>query len=65
MPPREVLTTKALSHIAATLRQFQAERRTGNIKLNIRAGEILGMQVEEHLNLKAANKPTAGNSTRR
>ncbi len=46
------------TEVAVILRQFQADRRTGSIKLNIRDGEILGMQVEERLNLKAVNKPT-------
>ena len=34
-------------HIAERITAFLLDRRTGNIKLNIRNGEILGAHVEE------------------
>ncbi len=45
--------------VANALRQFMAEQRTGNIQLNIRAGQILGMHVNEIVPLNLAGEPAA------
>ncbi len=45
--------------VAHALRQFMAEQRTGNIQLNIRAGQILGMHVNEIVPLNLAGEPAA------
>ena len=52
------------SEVATALRQFQADRRIANIRINIKDGGIFGMQVEKHLTMLMASKPTAANSAR-
>ena len=45
--PSDMDNWRVPGHIAERITEFLLDRRTGNIKLNIRKGEILGAHVEE------------------
>ncbi len=45
---------------ATAMRKFLTNGCTGNLKLNVKDGRILGLHVEEIISLKAAGKATTG-----
>ena len=61
----ETSTVAVPRAVANALRQFLAEQRTGNIQLNIRAGQILGMHVNEIVPLNLAGEPAANSQASR
>ncbi len=44
---------------AKPMREFLTNGCTGNLKLNVKDGRILGLHVEEIISLKAVGKATA------
>ncbi len=63
--PSNMSTIAVPRAVASALRQFMAEQRTGNIQLNIRAGQILGMHVNEIVPLNVAGEPAANSQVSR
>ena len=61
----ETSTVAVPRAVASALRQFLAEQRTGNIQLNIRAGQILGMHVNEIVPLNVPGEPAANSQASR
>ena len=49
---------------AKTMREFLTNGCTGNLKLNVKDGRILGLHVEEIISLKAVGKATTGDRPR-
>ncbi len=49
---------------ATAMREFLANGCTGNLKLNVKDGRILGLHVEEIISLKAVDKATPANQPR-
>ncbi len=49
---------------ATAMREFLTNGCTGNLKLNVKDGRILGLHVEEIISLKAAGKATPANQPR-
>ncbi len=45
---------------ATAMREFLANGCTGNLKLNVKNGRVLGLHVEEIISLKAVDKATTG-----
>ena len=63
--PTNTSTVAVPRAVASALRQFLDEQRTGNIQLNIRAGQILGMHVNEIVPLNLAGEPAANSQVSR
>ncbi len=49
---------------ATAMREFLANGCTGNLKLNVKDGRILGLHVEEIIPLKASGEATTGDRPR-
>ncbi len=49
---------------AKPMREFLANGRTGNLKLNVKNGRVLGLHVDEIISLKAAGNATTGDRPR-
>ncbi len=49
---------------ATAMREFLANGCTGNLKLNVKNGRILGLHVEEIISLKAAGKAATADRPR-
>ena len=49
---------------AAPMREFLTNGCTGNLKLNVKDGRILGLHIEEIIPLKAVGKATTANQSR-
>ncbi len=54
-----------LSPAAATEPAFLAEGRTGNVKLGIKDGRVMGLRIEEIITVKSARKPDEVNRATR
>lgn len=52
--PNKVETPKLVvaKDVAETISQFMLDRRTGNVVLNIKDGQIMGLRVEEIVRVK-------------
>ena len=52
--PNKVETPKLVvaKNVAETISQFMLDRRTGNVVLNIKDGQIMGLRVEEIVRVK-------------
>ena len=57
----EVANCIVSKRLTARIEKFLRDQRTGNIRLNIKDGKILGAHVEEFVSFK----PAAGNGARR
>ena len=57
----DIETIRLPGQVAAALRKFLSECRTGNVTLNIRDGRILGAHVNEIITVKSAARPVAFN----
>ena len=49
---------------ATAMREFLANGCTGNLKLNVKDGRILGLHVEKIISLKAVGEATTGDRPR-
>ena len=49
---------------ARPMRKFLANGCTGNLKLNVKDGRILGLHIEEIITLKATGEATTGDQSR-
>ena len=52
MPPESAMNNAIPVVLMGRITQFVLDRRTGNIQLNIKDGEILGIHIEEIIALK-------------
>ena len=50
----DIETIRLPGQVAAALRKFLSECRTGNVTLNIKDGRILGAHINEFISIKPA-----------